>query len=114
MGLENARALDHPITLAFAMHIMAIIYLTRREYELCRDIEAEVSELSKEHDFVFWSAGSKTLLGCALSYLGEPDAGLELGSQGIRDWSATGAILHVPTWSAFLADAALSAGDLEL
>ncbi len=40
--------------------------------------------------------------------------GLALGSEGIRDWSATGAILHIPTWSAFLADAALSAGDLEL
>jgi predicted ATPase len=113
-AVEQARELDHPITLAFSLHILGIIYQTRRDYRLCHDLQAEVSELSKEHGFVFWSAGSKSMLGCALSYLEEPGAGLELATQSIRDWGVTGAILHVPTWSAFLADAALNADDLQI
>jgi len=113
-AVEQARELDHPITLVFSLNILGVIYQTRRDYRLCHDLQAEVSELSKEHGFVFWSAGSKTMLGCALSYLEEPGDGLELAAQGIRDWSVTGAILHVPTWSAFLADAALNADDLQI
>jgi predicted ATPase len=34
--------------------------------------------------------------------------------RGIANWVDTGAYIHVPTWSAFLADAALASGNLPL
>jgi class 3 adenylate cyclase/tetratricopeptide (TPR) repeat protein len=113
-AVSLARELGHPITLVFSIHILGILNQLRREYRLCHDTQAEVSELSNEHGFVFWSAGGKTMYGCALAFLDRPEAGLEIARQGIQDWSATGAMLHVPTWSAFLADAALHVGDLHL
>jgi predicted ATPase len=33
--------------------------------------------------------------------------------QGIRNWKKTGAALHIPTWSSYLAEAALCVGDLD-
>jgi predicted ATPase len=33
--------------------------------------------------------------------------------QGIRSWKKTGAALHIPTWSSYLAEAALCVGDLD-
>ena len=33
--------------------------------------------------------------------------------QGIQSWKKTGAALHIPTWSSYLAEAALCVGDLD-
>lgn len=112
-AVDQARQLNYPLTLAFSLHTLAVIHLMRREYELCRSAGEEVLDLSNEHDFVFWSAGSRVLIGSALAHLGRIGEGLDMASQAISDWRATGADLHVPTWVSYLADAAVLADDHE-
>ncbi len=111
---DLARDLAHPLTMAFSLQILSVAHLLRREYEKCCAVGGENARLADEHGFVFWSAGSKVLSGSARAHLGDVEAGLAEAAQGLRDWRATGAGLHVPTWSAFLADAAVCAGAFDM
>jgi class 3 adenylate cyclase/tetratricopeptide (TPR) repeat protein len=110
-SIEQARKIDHPLSLAFALQVRSIVHLLCREYELCRESAIENQAIAKEHDFVFYTAGSKVILGCALAHLERSGNGLDMASQGLHDWQLTGAALHVPSWAAFIADAALCIGD---
>jgi predicted ATPase len=60
-----------------------------------------------DRGFVFWAAQSEVLQGIAIANFESPEDGLDLAERGLENWIATGAQLHVPTWSAYIADAAL-------
>ncbi len=109
-GTDEARALEHPISLAFASALLGVVHALRRDMEACAEVEEQVRALSEEHGFVFWLAHSKIFLGWAQVQAGEFERGLDGIRRGLADWRATGAELHVPTWSTFLVDALLLAG----
>jgi predicted ATPase len=108
-GLGEARRLGHPLGLAFAVTILGTVHALRREPEACGAAAAEQLTLSREHGFAFWSAGGQMFQGWARARAGDPAGGAELLRRGLSDWRATGAGLHVPFWSTFLADALLDA-----
>jgi class 3 adenylate cyclase/tetratricopeptide (TPR) repeat protein len=120
-GLESARLavvlavrINHPISIAFASHILAHVHMVRRDYQACEHLAGEQIEICNEQGFVFWVAAQQILHGAALTHLGGGADGTAEAEKGILSWIKTGALLHVPTWSSFLADAALVSGDLRL
>ncbi len=112
-AVEHARKLRHALALAFALHMQSTSCLLVREFGPSREAATETLALAKEHGLVFWIAGSKITLGCASVHLDPSSPGLDISREGLREWLATAAKLHIPTWSSFIADAALSAGDLD-
>jgi predicted ATPase len=87
--------------------------IMRRDYTDCLEMSEETSKLCATHGFVFWSAHSAILEGVALAHLQPSARGFERAEEGLKDWIANGAQLHIPTWSALIAEAALSLGQHE-
>jgi class 3 adenylate cyclase/tetratricopeptide (TPR) repeat protein len=120
-ALENARhalalakAIRHPLSEAFASCLVAVILLLRREYRACEQLSMKQIELSSEHGFVFWFAAHQVVHGASAANLFRRGTHAAEAKAGIENWRKTDALLHIPTWSSFLADAALACDDLEL
>jgi tetratricopeptide (TPR) repeat protein len=112
-AVASAERLGHPITQAFARAIHAHVLIMRRDYADCLEMSEDTSKLCVAHGFVFWSAHSAILEGVAMAHLRPSERGLERAEDGLKDWIANGAQLHIPTWSALIAEAALSLGQHE-
>ncbi|MDQ4109297.1 MAG: hypothetical protein M3138_10915, partial [Actinomycetota bacterium] len=81
-GLELARQLDHPFTLAYALFHVGYLDLWRRELELVHERASGVLEIAEEHDYQVWKALALVLQGVAMTGLGRPDEGLARSDQG--------------------------------
>jgi class 3 adenylate cyclase/tetratricopeptide (TPR) repeat protein len=112
-AVENADILGHPITQAFARAIHAHVLLMRRDYAACIGMAKGTGQLSTAHGFVFWSAHTEIHEGVAIANLERSESGLALAERGLKNWTDNGAQLHVPTWSASIAEAALFLGRAE-
>lgn len=112
-AVARAERLGHPITQAFARAIHAHVLVMRRDYADCLEMSEETSKFCATHGFVFWSAHSAILEGVAVAHLRPGERGLERAEDGLNDWIAHGAQLHIPTWSALIAEAALFLGQHE-
>lgn len=106
-AIERAESLGHPITQAFARAIHAHVLMMRRDYDGCLEMSEETSKLCAAHGFVFWSAHSEILEGVSAVYIQRSKRGFERAENGLKNWIATGARLHIPSWSALIAEAAL-------
>jgi tetratricopeptide (TPR) repeat protein len=71
-------------------------------------------ELSSEHGFVFWHAAHQITHGASAANLFGRETYAGEAKVGIENWRKTDALLHIPTWSSFLADAALACDNLKL
>ena len=109
-AIESADKIGHPISQAFARAIHAHVLLMRRDYAECIDMAKGTGQLSAAHGFVFWSAHTEIHQGVAIANLEGSESGLALAERGLKNWTDNGAELHVPTWSASIAEAALSLG----
>jgi class 3 adenylate cyclase/tetratricopeptide (TPR) repeat protein len=112
-AVDGANQLGHPISQAFACAIHAHVLLMRRDYAACIDMAKGTAQLSAAHGFVFWSAHTEIHEGVAIANLEGSESGLALAERGLKNWTDNGAELHVPTWSASIAEAALHLGRLE-
>jgi class 3 adenylate cyclase/tetratricopeptide (TPR) repeat protein len=109
-----ARRSNHPLSQAFASSILCIVLQLRRDLEACEALAKEQIAHCEQQGFNFWLAAYQVHHGVALAHLfGRGDGAIE-AERGITNWINTGAIIHVPTWSAFLADAALASGEIAL
>jgi class 3 adenylate cyclase/tetratricopeptide (TPR) repeat protein len=109
-----ARQINHPLSVAFASSLLGLVLHLRRDFEACEALAREQIDYCREQGFAFWSAAFEVHHGVALAHLrsnGDPVIEAEMG---IVNWVKTGAYIHVPTWSSFLADAALVSGNLPL
>jgi class 3 adenylate cyclase/tetratricopeptide (TPR) repeat protein len=106
-AVESAERLGHPLTLAFARAIHAHVLMIRRDYADCLEMGEETFKLCTAHGFVFWAAHTEILEGVAMANLDRSEEGLERAEHGLKNWIANGAQLHIPTWSALIAEAAL-------
>jgi class 3 adenylate cyclase/predicted ATPase len=105
---------NHPLSRAFASSILCIVFLLRRDLEACEALAREQIAYCNEHGFTFWLAAFQVNHGVALAHLFGGGDGLIEAGNGITNWVNTGARIHVPTWSALLADAALTSGQIAL
>ncbi len=113
-GLELAKRTRHPLSEAFASCLVALTLLLRRDYQACEELSRKQVEFSSEHEMVFWHAAHQITHGASAANLFHRNADAAEAKAGIENWRSTNALLHIPTWSSFLADAALACDDLEL
>ena len=120
-ALENARyalglakRIKHPLSEAFASCLVGVILLLRRDYRTCEQLSMKQIELSSEHGFVFWHAAHQITHGASAANLFGRETYAGEAKVGIENWRKTDALLHIPTWSSFLADAALACDNLKL
>ncbi len=109
-----AKRSNHPLSQAFAASILCIVFQLRRDFEACEAMAREQIDYCKEQGFTFWLAAFQIHHGVALAHLSGGGDGAIAADNGITNWINTGAAIHVPTWSAFLADAALASGQIAL
>jgi class 3 adenylate cyclase/tetratricopeptide (TPR) repeat protein len=112
-ALSLARTMNFPLMVAFASTIVGTVLILRRDHEACAALAREQIGYCSEQGFIFWSAAHEILHGAARACLDGDQAGVEQLIRGIQSWRDTGAALHIPTWSSYLADAALCARDLD-
>jgi len=62
-------------------------------------------ELATRHNFLFWLPQGAIWRGWARSVSGDTAEGIQWIEQGIKDFRATGAVLHLPHWLALKAQA---------
>jgi serine/threonine protein kinase/tetratricopeptide (TPR) repeat protein len=74
----------------------------------CAEVErwaSDLIELSTRHNFLFWLPPGAIWRGWARSASGDTAEGIQWIEQGIKDFRATGAVLHLPHWLALKAQA---------
>jgi len=111
-ALSLARTLNFPLMVAFASTAVGMVLMLRRDYRPCVALVRQQIEFCSEQGFIFWSAAHEILHGASRAYLDGDPEGITQLEEGIRSWKKTGAALHIPTWSSYLAEAALCVGDL--
>jgi adenylate cyclase len=115
-AVDQARALDHPFVLVFALCFDALIHQLRREARAAREQVEEVLRISKERHFALYSAWGTILRGWALTQVcatpaeGQVGTGIDEIRQGIAALRAIGFALTLPSWFASLAQACVQAG----
>ncbi len=113
-AVEGALHLALPIAGSFARSIKSDILDLARDAEAAHANASAGLAVSEEQNFPFWAAQHTVILGWAGVHLGEGEAALDRACQGIALWKANNAGLHVPTWCAFTAEAALALGRLDI
>jgi DNA-binding winged helix-turn-helix (wHTH) protein/predicted ATPase len=103
-GLEFARELAHPQSLAYAAHFAAHLHQLRGEPLLAQERANEVIRVAEEYCLELWGALGKIDLGWANAELGEVQHGIEQMQQGLAEYEATGTRLLIPTFLGSLAD----------
>ncbi|MEF2549389.1 hypothetical protein VQ045_19800 [Aurantimonas sp. E1-2-R+4] len=112
-AVRDADALELPIASVFAGAIHSLMLFLRRDVEGCLAQAEKNLRLSEKHGFVFWTAHDNVFIGWAKTMLGGGISTLQQSRRGIEQWKATGARLHVATWDAVAADAALHLGCMQ-
>ena len=112
-ALSLAKTLNFPLMVAFASTAVGMVLMLRREYQPCAALVRQQIEFCSEQGFIFWSAAHEILHGASRACLDKDPQGVTQLEQGIQSWKKTGAALHIPTWSSYLAEAALCVDDLD-
>ena len=89
-ALSLARALEQPLSIAFALNYLATIHNYRGEYTTALQLAEEATTISSEHRLALWSAMSRIQRGWSLMGMGQLEQG-ELLKEGVTGWQKTGA-----------------------
>jgi DNA-binding winged helix-turn-helix (wHTH) protein/predicted ATPase len=109
-AVEHARALGHPMSLAFTMVNAGWLRLLRREPEACAEQAETVIAYTTEQGVPFWMSHGLVLRGWALAEQGELEQGIADLEQGLASMTAMGTDLGRSAHSAHLAAATARAG----
>jgi predicted ATPase len=112
-GVELARELDHPPSLAHALWFAAELYQIRREPQKVQASVSTVLPLLSRHGSAVGLANATMLRGWAGVIQGHIDEGLAVVRDGLSAWRATGSKFQVPYRLARAAEAYLVAGEIE-
>jgi predicted ATPase/class 3 adenylate cyclase len=82
-AVEIATRLNHPYTLAYALHHASFLDLWRRDYASVRERSGAAMRTAEEHGYEVWRAVSLVLQGTALIALGSLEQGLLQSDQGM-------------------------------
>jgi predicted ATPase/class 3 adenylate cyclase len=81
-GLDLARKLNHPFSLAYALYHVGLFNLNRLRFEEVRPRAIELDAVAREHDYPVWRALASVLLGVADCGLGLAEEGLAMTEAG--------------------------------
>lgn len=104
VGLEFARQLAHPQSLAYATHFAAQLHQFRGEPMLAQECAQEGIRVAEEYYLEIWLAFGKIDLGWADAELGDVQQGTELMQQGLAAYEATETKIFYPTFLCSLAE----------
>ena len=82
-GVELARQLNHPYTLAYTLFHVGLLDLWRRDFELVHERATGVLGVAEEHDYQTWRALAHVFQGVAMTGLGRPEEGLARMEDGV-------------------------------
>jgi class 3 adenylate cyclase/predicted ATPase len=108
-----ARELEHPLSLAVALHFAARLHLLRREAQAAREQAEAVIALATAHTLPQILALGRCILGWALAAQGQGEEGVTLMRQGVTDVRATGSRLTSPQYLPVLAEASGTLGQVD-
>jgi predicted ATPase/class 3 adenylate cyclase len=83
-ALAVARNIDHPYSIAYALHHNGLLALYRRRFDETVERTRELTALSEANDFPVWRTLATVFEGVATCYLGDPETGLAMTDQGIE------------------------------
>lgn len=75
-ALAVARQLDHPFSLAWALHHNGFLALSRSRFEECLQFADELARVSDENDYLLWQTLATVLEGFSRTALGEIEVGM--------------------------------------
>jgi tetratricopeptide (TPR) repeat protein len=104
VGLEFARQLSHPQSLAYATHFSAQLHQLRGEPRLAQERAKEGIRVAEEYYLELWVAFGRIALGWADAELGDVQQGIEQIQQGLTAYEATETRIFYPTFLCSLAD----------
>jgi hypothetical protein len=81
---EAARALDHPLSLAYALTMSAAVAQGLDDVEATHEFASEAIALSARNAFAYWRAWATTLQGWTMTRKGRIEAGLDTMLAGLR------------------------------
>ncbi|MFT5042318.1 MAG: class 3 adenylate cyclase/predicted ATPase, partial [Hyphomicrobiaceae bacterium] len=116
-----ARALDHPLSLAYALRFAADLNQRFEEPDAVRASAEELLALAAEQGFAHHTAIGSILRGWARAMVieraGEPEESAESGiaemHRGLETYKSTGAFINLPFFLGILAEACARHGELE-
>ena len=111
-GLAHARSQNNPHSLAWALCLASHTFADQGEPAPALRFAGEAFEVAGEHRLPQWLADAQIIRGWAICRSGNTASGLSLLEKGVRDWRATGAVLHATRWHSMLAESYLLAGDV--
>jgi tetratricopeptide (TPR) repeat protein len=83
-ALDVARAMDHPYSVAYALHHNALLGIYRHRFEDTMKHTSELAEVSERNDYPVWRTLATVFKGAAITFSGDPDTGLTMTEQGIE------------------------------
>jgi predicted ATPase len=112
-ALTLAQELSHPLSLALALDLAAVLHQLRREGQAAQERAEAMMVLCGEHGFPLFLAQGTILRGWALAEQGQREEGIAQMCQGMAAFRATGAELLRPYSLALLAEAYGEGGQAE-
>jgi adenylate cyclase len=112
-AVRQARALEHPQPLAFALLFSTLVHLARREPAEVLVAFEELAKVCRTHGIAQEMQWGAPLRGRALVELGNIEEGLPAMEQGLQAHVYTRSTLLRPYYFTLLAGALLRAGDLD-
>jgi predicted ATPase/class 3 adenylate cyclase len=108
-----ARELEHPLSLAMALHFTSRSHLLRGEVHEAREQAESLIALSTDHALLATLSQGRFTLGRALAAQGQGEEGVTLMRQGLTDTLATGNRVTPPVFLPVLAEACGTLGQVD-
>src|SRR5262249_49300476 len=112
-ALALAHELSHPVSLAYARCMAAMVSQFRRDVPAVQEQAEAAVALATEQGFPQWAAMGTSLRGWTLAMQGRGEEGIAQARQGITAWLATGAATFVPYFCTVLAEVSGHLGHTE-
>jgi predicted ATPase len=104
-AIPLAKELNDMPALAVALFFAAHLADFEGNWAEVKRWASDLIELATRHNFLFWLPQGAIFRGWARSASGDTAEGIQWIEQGIKDFRATGAVLHLPHWLALKAQA---------
>jgi predicted ATPase/class 3 adenylate cyclase len=83
-ALDVAREIDHPYSVAYALHHNGLLALYRGRFEETVERTRELAQVSEDNDYPVWRTLATVSAGVATCFLGDPETGLSMTEKGIE------------------------------
>lgn len=103
-GIEQARRVKHPHSLAFALAVAARMIVRHGDVERARSWAAEALQISEHNGFPVWGSMARILLAWATAQLQGPEAGIKEMKQVLDGYREKGTYVSTAYYMGLLAE----------